>query len=774
MQEGYRLLRQSDTSPNWAIKHATSVMSKPHEIMGNMLAALLITVITGWACVGCSSTHHTTIVVEPGVIAIPGNQAWTSTGITLNPGENLHIEESTPFLEVFVNGKPRQAVSAKGSYLFNVDTKPFPLEPNREYNDRRYPGYSLIGRIGTKGKPFYVGSDYRGLVKQTGTLWLGINDPDPQQNQGYFACRISQDTPEPSASPPALVSTSASPVTDANVVIIFVDGLRPDVAIEMAEWGHLPNFHELFIKNGSWLPNAFTVQPSLTLTSFASMITGNYSNRHGIKMQCYYDREAEKFINGLDPLYYTRFAKEVKNRQVKTIYDYFPDSFSAAAMPFEPVRPHILQMNKAEWLHRAVNTANYSSNIKSNIDEVQTRFTLDMASSPKVKVMLVWLPSNDVVSETTAHGQFGGARRVIARMDETLGKIVERLKMRGRFKNTYFILLSDHGHAGGNETVNQRFDLAREIFHAWFQMNTIDMWHRFDYPGAPANRLGVMSDADGAVGIFLPRKHVDSRDLSVPNLYETLSNYGLEDGSKINAVERFAEYTAAGHWPDFDTANRPVDFAVAKVDKDTVLVYKTKKSQALIHSRRNAQGVFEFKYQPVKNFTDGQPLQTITTGDPLGYLDNANFRQAAGNVSSWMKDYHTGPEWLRTTFKTEYPACVNTLNLYFRWDGPVNENSPVPSQPDILLFANKGWVFEPHVNLKDRHKRHIGSRHGMAFREATNICLFVSGPGIRQGTVIETPCRMVDIMPTVMEMKGFDPTENTMDGLPIQDIWERR
>jgi len=283
---------------------------------------------------------------------------------------------------------------------------------------------------------------------------------------------------------------------------------------------------------------------------------------HPVRDQCV---QAGTFINGLSVRYFTRFADEVKARGVKAIWDYFPDSFGCAAMPYQPSRPDVLEMNLAEWLHRAINTANYSSNIRNKMDEVQTRFALDLVSSPKVKVMLVWLPSNDVVSEQTPHGQFGGARPTIARMDADLGQIVERFKIRHRFEKTYFILVSDHGHAGGHDVVNQRFDVKREVFHAHLQMNVVGAWHRFNYPGAPRGRLGAVSDSDGAVGIFLPLGSVDSGDLSIPNTYEQLAHYGLADGSQVNAVELFAEYSSTGHWPLKDTTKRPVDFAVAKV-----------------------------------------------------------------------------------------------------------------------------------------------------------------------------------------------------------------
>jgi predicted AlkP superfamily pyrophosphatase or phosphodiesterase len=759
-----------------------------------LLVAVVVGVL-GSAGSGCATVDRAE-PVEPGTFAVPGNQAWISTGISLDLEHKLLIEEVERPSQVLVKGNKREAVSARGTYLFDVESGPYPLEPNRDHDDTRYPGYCLIGRIGEDGAPFFVGSKFQGVAPQAGMLWLGINDPTPQRNRGEFRCRITLSYPETPEPVPAFTEEETAaeslenpeapppepevvkpleppkPVPDANVVIIYVDGLRPDVVVEMAEWGHMPNFSKLFLENGAWVRNSFTVQPSLTLTSFSSMVTGVYANRHGVKMQCYYDREADTYINGLSVRYFTRFADEVKARGMKAIYDYFPDSFAAGAMPYEPLRADVLRMNLVEWLHRAVNKANYASDIRNKMDEVQTRFALDMASSPKVKVMLVWLPSTDVVSEHTPHAQFGGARPTIARMDEYLGQIVERLKIRHRFENTYFILVSDHGHAGGHDIVNQRFDVKREVFHSQLQMNVVGAWYRFNFPGAPAGRLGAVSDSDGAVGIFLPLGNVDSGNLSIPSTYEQLANYGLADGRWVNAVELFAEYSSTGHWPLKDTTKRPVDFAVAKVDADTVLVYKTMDRQALIRARLNADGVFEFKYEPVRRYAFVRPLEPITSGDPLGYLDSEAFREEVPDVPRWMESYHTGTEWLQATYRTEYPGCVDTLNLYFRWDGPVTEDSPVPSQPGILLFANKGWVFEPKINLANRHEATIGSRHGMAFREATNQCLFASGPGIRKGVIIETPHRMVDIMPTVLQMAGKDPAEAGMDGRPIREIWE--
>lgn len=722
---------------------------------------------------GCAY-HELIIPAEQGIMAVRGNHIWTSTGITIDQGQKILIEESDESPGVMVNGRRKYRVGARGSYLINVERSRFPLEPDRANDDRRFPGYCLMARIREDGVPFYIGSSFKGISPDSGELWLGINDPEPQRNYGEFWYRFSTNFPDDVASTEISKPTgdSIKSIKDPNVVIFFIDGLRPDALMEMAHWGHMPNFSELFLKNGVWVQNSFTVLPSMTITCFSSMISGLFSNRHGIKMQCYYDRNDDKFIDGLSTHNITRFSGEVKQRRAMMIYDYFPNIFGCGAMPFERPEANTLDTNLVEWLHRAINKANYASNIKDRIDAVQTRFALDLASSQDARVMLVWLPANDVISEKNLHGQFGGGRQTIANVDESIGKIIKRLKIRNRFENSYFILVSDHGHAGGPYAIEGRYDVMREVFHARLAMNVTSMWHQFVCPGAPADRIGYVSDSDGVMGIFLPQRHVDSGDLSAPNTFAELADYGLADGSRLNALELFAEYTAQGRWPLNDIDHRPVDFAVAMVDEDTVLVHKTAECQALIHARRNMDGILEFKYEPVRKFSVFLPIQHITDNDPLGYLTNPSFLKRIGNLQDWLAGYHTGSEWLKVTCDTKYPACIDALNLFFRWDGPKDKKSPTPSQPDILLFANKGWIFEPELFLDDRYHRSMGTRHGMAFREATHICLFVSGPGIRKGAVVDEPHRILDIMPTVLEMMGKNSADANMDGRPIREIWE--
>src|SRR5207244_10656273 len=69
---------------------------------------------------------------------------------------------------------------------------------------------------------------------------------------------------------------AAAPAYADNVVIIMVDGLRPD-ALRQAK---VPTLEGL-IKRGASTMKAQTVEPSLTLPAFASMMSGLPVAQHG-------------------------------------------------------------------------------------------------------------------------------------------------------------------------------------------------------------------------------------------------------------------------------------------------------------------------------------------------------------------------------------------------------------------------------------------------------------------------------------------------------------
>lgn len=76
---------------------------------------------------------------------------------------------------------------------------------------------------------------------------------------------------------PAAPPTVARPAPALRVVLVSVDGLRPD-AIDRADAPHLRRLRA----RGASSPDAETVRPSITLPSHASMLTGLDFPRHGV------------------------------------------------------------------------------------------------------------------------------------------------------------------------------------------------------------------------------------------------------------------------------------------------------------------------------------------------------------------------------------------------------------------------------------------------------------------------------------------------------------
>lgn len=743
-----------------------------------ILAPVLFGRLAGGAQNGLPATD------APPIISVPGSQSWTRTGLRVAEGQHLTIVEEKDTQgrlssvsvrkQGWVIARQRAKVTARGSYQVFTSDRQFPMPSFLD--DGRWPAYCLIGRIGESGQPFYIGPRYEGKANASGNLWLGINDPDPKRNTGLFLCsaRVGE-TPANSSNsqPPASANPGAAkPVSDATVVIFFFDGVRPDVLQEMVRMGHMPTFEKMFCSGGTWVKNAIGILPTLTESSFASMMTGTFSDRHNLKMQYCYDRSKGYFVDNMNKWAYPRIAREIRQTGVKALYDYFPDAFGGGALPIQPRAPKVLHASLAEWYHRTINVVNIWANMLNAMDEAQTRYALDLIANPQVKVMVIWYPATDIQSECWPHGQFGRSRTNVANMDHLLAQVVRRLDQRGRLDKTYFVAFSDHGTVGGNGFMNHMFDVPKEIIVPHFRIGTRSLFGPWPCPGTPRSRFAVLGDAEGLVEISLPYKKADSGDLSRPNFLDDLQNYQLADGRRLNAMDILTEWTAKGHIPASDMVGKPVDFAVARCDRQTVFLQRTTQSEAFITRRQRPDGDMEFKYEPVRGYLPGGSRQPIESGDPLGYLDSRSFVEAVSqngaSVKSWLNGYHTGREWLKATAGTDYPGCIDAISLFFACRDEKKEQN----LPDVMLFAAKGWVFIPDHPLADRYDYIPATRHGMAFREATNISLFFSGPGVARGKVLEESQRITDILPTVLTMMSKEWKHSDLDGVPIEGIWE--
>ena len=129
---------------------------------------------------GSAGAGTTSAAVPEGQgIAVPGNQQWTATGLTVRRGEALtfsttgEVQLSTDSADVAHAAGAKSQRYAAGA----------PLPKN-------FAG-ALIGRVGN-GEPFPIGDQTSVTMPAAGQLFLGINDDNLADNQGGFRVNVQR------------------------------------------------------------------------------------------------------------------------------------------------------------------------------------------------------------------------------------------------------------------------------------------------------------------------------------------------------------------------------------------------------------------------------------------------------------------------------------------------------------------------------------------------------------------------------------------------------
>jgi hypothetical protein len=112
-------------------------------------------------------------------IAVPANQQWTATGLTVRRGEVLTFNTTG---EVQYSPDAADIAQPAGSKAQRYVTgAPLP---------RNFAG-ALIARVGN-GEPFAIGDQKSVPMPAAGQLFLGINDDNVSDNQGGFRVNIQR------------------------------------------------------------------------------------------------------------------------------------------------------------------------------------------------------------------------------------------------------------------------------------------------------------------------------------------------------------------------------------------------------------------------------------------------------------------------------------------------------------------------------------------------------------------------------------------------------
>jgi hypothetical protein len=237
-------------------------------------------------------------------------------------------------------------------------------------------------------------------------------------------------TPTPSATPTATPTATATPTPTTTpttepppltgVLIISIDGLRPD-AIRLVD---TPNLDQL-TSEGAVAWKAQTVLPSVTLPAHASMLSGSSPEVHGVSWN---DYEPER---GYVPL--------------PTLFSVAHDAGLRTAM----------FVGKVKLEHIAVPGTVDSYGYVTGGDAQVASQAADYLLQASPDVVFVHLPDVDTMGHL--HGWLSSPQMgFVTRADKAIGVLLEALNRMGRRESTLIIVTADHGgigtsHGGSDE-----------------------------------------------------------------------------------------------------------------------------------------------------------------------------------------------------------------------------------------------------------------------------------------------------------------------------------
>jgi hypothetical protein len=113
-----------------------------------------------------------------GVVRVPANQKWVDSGITVRQGQTIAVESSGQVtLSTNAEDVAGTAGAASGRRTGGAQAPDLPVG-------------ALIARLGN-GTAFAIGNQTSIVSPGAGRLYLGVNDDEHGDNQGYFDVRLA-------------------------------------------------------------------------------------------------------------------------------------------------------------------------------------------------------------------------------------------------------------------------------------------------------------------------------------------------------------------------------------------------------------------------------------------------------------------------------------------------------------------------------------------------------------------------------------------------------
>jgi hypothetical protein len=276
------------------------------------------------------------------------------------------------------------------------------------------------------------------------------------------------------------------------VILLLVDGLRPDVAEGALARGDLPELRAMVHPAG--IGRGITVFPSTTSVAYLPFLTGctpgrcnvpsiRWLDRATYRGHWWRDRGRVRSYCGYQSMHLDRDI----TAHVRTIFELVPESigiFTPVAKGLTPARDPSRTERKfwgslahfAEW-HQPSDDA-VSRHL---LREVEAGWRFIFAQFPAV---------DGYTHQSTPDGP--KVLRALRRVDRTVGRLRQRLAARGELEDTLILLVSDHGAS----VIHTHVDLAD-----WFRAQGVrTLSHPILWERDP--RAAVMVAGNGSVMVY--------------------------------------------------------------------------------------------------------------------------------------------------------------------------------------------------------------------------------------------------------------------------------
>jgi predicted AlkP superfamily pyrophosphatase or phosphodiesterase len=331
-----------------------------------------------------------------------------------------------------------------------------------------------------------------------------------------------------------------------HLIIISFDCLS---ALDFPILKDLPHFQTI-LKNGAYVENVQSIYPSVTYPCHATIVTGNYPNRHGVINNTLLQpgKLSPDWNWYRDSIRCTTLYDEVKKAGMTTAallwpvtaksnIDYnMPEIFANRPWHNQILVSLLSGSPSFQWdLNRRYGHIRKGLN-QPELDDFVLESTVDTIKSKKPNLLLVHF--TDLDTQRHYHG-FSSEEAVVAlqRHNDRLGRIIEALNDSGIYENSTVVVLGDHSALDENKAVNLNVLLHEENLITSNAKGKIINWKAY------------CKSCDGSAYIYINDKHDSAVFNAVKRLLDSLQDdpdSGIENVlTGKQAAEKGADGTCA-------------------------------------------------------------------------------------------------------------------------------------------------------------------------------------------------------------------------------------